>query len=65
MSVRLKRLRADAQLVQRCFAAHPHVRLVEAIGDPPERYRFELKVKGLVIRGGRSSPRTRTCWRCS
>ncbi len=57
MSVRLRRLRADAQLVQRCFAGHPHVRVVEAIGDPPERYRFELHVKGLVIQGEEVVPK--------
>jgi ubiquitin-protein ligase len=49
VSVRLKRLRADAEMVQRAFAAHPRIRVLEATGDPPERYRFELKVGGLVV----------------
>lgn len=57
MSVRLKRLRADAELVQRRFANHPHVRLVEAAGDPPERYRFELRVRGLVVQNDAVVPK--------
>lgn len=59
MSVRLKRLRADAELVQRRFASHPHVRLVEAAGDPPERYRFELLVRGLVVQNDVIVPKDR------
>ena len=48
MSVRLKRLRADAERVHQCFDAHPLIRVVEALGDPPERYRFALAVRGLA-----------------
>lgn len=59
MSVRLKRLRADAELVQRAFASHPRIRLVEAIGDPPERYRFELLVRGRVVVNDEVVPRDR------
>lgn len=49
MSVRLKRLRADAEMVSTRFAAHPRIRIVEALGDPPERYRVEFSVGGLVM----------------
>lgn len=49
MSVRLKRLHADAEMVRTRFAAHPRIRIVEALGDPPERYRFEFNVGGLVM----------------
>ncbi len=59
MSVRLKRLRADAELVQRRFQDHPYVRLVEAAGDPPERYRFELRVRGLVVQNDEIVPKDR------
>jgi hypothetical protein len=45
----MKRLRADEAMVRSAFAEHPVVRLVEALGDPPERYRFELRVGGLVV----------------
>ena len=59
MSVRLKRLRADAELVQRRFENHPNVRLVEAAGDPPERYKFELRVRGLVVQNDEVVPKDR------
>jgi len=49
VSVRLRRLAADHEMVRRHFADHPRIRVVEALGDPPERYRFELRVKGLVL----------------
>lgn len=49
MSVRLKRLRADEQMVRAAFGGEGPIRLVEAAGEPPERYRFELRVSGLVV----------------
>jgi len=49
MSVRDRRLRADHEMVTRLFASHPHIRLHEAIGDPPERYRIEYRIRGLVM----------------
>lgn len=49
MSVRLRRLKADEEMVRRAFAQHPFIRVAEAMGEPPERYRFELKVGGLVV----------------
>jgi ubiquitin-protein ligase len=57
MSVRLKRLRADADMVRSCFAAHPHIRIVDVQGDPPERYRIEFNVRGLVMQGDEVVPK--------
>ena len=47
MTAHLRRLTADYQRVQEAFVSHPHVRLLEVEGSPPERYRFELRVAGL------------------
>ncbi|AGC46690.1 hypothetical protein MYSTI_05411 [Myxococcus stipitatus DSM 14675] len=49
MNVRHKRLVADQRMVQKCFADHPYIRVVETSGEPPERYRLEYRVRGLVI----------------
>lgn len=49
MNVRRRRLLADQRMVERCFANHPHIRVVEALGDPPERYKIEYRLKGLVM----------------
>jgi hypothetical protein len=49
MSVRDRRLRADQEMVTRLFAEHQNVVLREAIGDPPERYRIEYRVSGVVM----------------
>lgn len=48
MQARLRRLNADYELVQRAFANHPFIRLVETEGAPPERYKFALHVDGLA-----------------
>ena len=53
MSVRQRRLEADFALVRACFAGHPHIRLVETEGDPPERYRIEYRLNSLVIQAGK------------
>ena len=50
MTVRDRRLRADQEMVSGLFTDHPFIQLKEAIGDPPERYRIEYRVKGLVMR---------------
>jgi ubiquitin-protein ligase len=36
-------------MVRSRFATHPRIRVVEALGDPPERYRIEFHVRGLVM----------------
>ena len=48
MSLRLRRLAADWQRVSTAFADHPHIRVVQAWGTPPDKYEFELRVRGLV-----------------
>jgi len=51
MKVRLRRLYADHQHVLKVFDNHPHIKLLEAKGDPPERYIFEFLLNGLVEAG--------------
>ncbi len=48
MNVRLKRLYADHQQVTKIFGNHPNIRLIEAIGTPPERYIIEFLLNGLT-----------------
>lgn len=48
MQARLRRLRADLDVVTRAFHEHPFVRVVAMEGDPPEKYTFEIRVRGLV-----------------
>jgi len=57
MSVRLKRLAADFENISRAFQDNPHIRVNEVDGDPPERYKVEFRVQGLVIQDGRVSPK--------
>jgi ubiquitin-protein ligase len=45
--VRLKRLQADHQKLQDYVRRHPRVRLVQADGNPPERYQLRFQVKSL------------------
>ena len=47
MKIRQRRLEADHRDVLAAFANHPHVRLLAAEGNPPERYTFEIGVKGM------------------
>jgi hypothetical protein len=44
-------------MVQTRFATHPRIRVVEALGDPPERYRIELNVRGLVVQNDEIVPK--------
>ena len=53
MSVRQKRLAADFERIGRLFASHPNIRIVETEGDPPERYKVEYTLAGLVIQDGK------------
>jgi ubiquitin-protein ligase len=48
MNVRLRRLYADYKHVLKVFKNHPNIKLLEAKGDPPERYIFEFLLIGLV-----------------
>lgn len=45
--VRLKRLQADHEKLQDYVRRHPRVRLVQADGNPPERYQLCYQVKSL------------------
>src|SRR5687767_1679558 len=49
MQARLRRLRADYERVSAAFAEHPFIRIIGAEGDPPEKYTFELRVRGLKV----------------
>jgi ubiquitin-protein ligase len=46
-TVRLKRLQADHLKLQDYVRRHPRVQLVQADGDPPERYHLRFQVKSL------------------
>jgi ubiquitin-protein ligase len=46
-TVRLKRLQADHLKLQDYVRRHPRVQLVQADGDPPERYQLRFQVKSL------------------
>lgn len=51
MNPRLRRLQADYERVAAAFSSHPHIRLVSAEGNPPEKYVFEFRLDGLVPEG--------------
>jgi ubiquitin-protein ligase len=51
MNPRLRRLQADYQQVMAEFEHHPRVSVIAAEGNPPEKYRIEYKVAGLVPDG--------------
>jgi ubiquitin-protein ligase len=57
MSVRHRRLLADHRMVSTAFADHPYIRVVEAAGDPPERYKIEYRVRGLVVQNEQIVPK--------
>jgi ubiquitin-protein ligase len=59
---RFRRLQADFEQVRRVFENHAAIRLLEATGAPPERYTFELRVRGLVP-ADEGDPRVRTVHR--
>lgn len=56
MGLRDRRLLADAREMQ-CFAGMDlPIRILEAEGEPPERYRLEYRVRSLVIQNDRVQP---------
>jgi len=63
MQARLRRLRADFDRVSVAFADHPFIRVLAVEGDPPEKYTFELKVRGLVASGEEEMPVPKTMHR--
>ena len=46
-TVRLRRLQADYEKLREYVRRQPHVRLIQAEGDPPERYQLEYQITGL------------------
>lgn len=54
MTPRLRRLQADHERVNNAFANNPHIRLIQAEGNPPEKYIFEFALEGLVPQGDES-----------
>ncbi len=48
MNPRIRRLQADLQQMKSVFAAHPHIRITGAEGNPPEKYFVEFQILGLV-----------------
>ena len=50
MSLRLRRLANEEQMLREQFAGHPFVSVRPTGGDPPDRYRVEYRVGGLERR---------------
>ncbi len=44
----MRRLRADHQQMMAVFSNHPRIRVISAVGQPPEKYLVEYQVLGLV-----------------
>jgi predicted Zn finger-like uncharacterized protein len=51
-TVRLRRLKADHAKLREYTRRHPRVRLLQADGDPPERYQLEYRVRSLQLVDG-------------
>lgn len=56
-NVRRRRLHADHVRVLESFTEHAQIRVQSAEGDPPERYRIEYRVQGLVMQNGVPVPK--------
>ena len=48
MNPRIRRLTADYKQMSAAFDQHPYIRITGVQGNPPERYAFQLNVRGLV-----------------
>ncbi len=46
-TIRLRRLQADFEKLQGYLKRQPHVRLIQAEGNPPERYQLEYQIRSL------------------
>jgi ubiquitin-protein ligase len=57
MSVRLTRLYADYEKLQRVLQDHPRIRVRTAEGDPPEHYVVEYRVRSLVQKDDQVVPK--------
>jgi ubiquitin-protein ligase len=49
MSVRLRRLKADYERIRAAFTGDARIRLLDTVGDPPEKYQFEFFVPSLQL----------------
>lgn len=47
LSPRQRRLLADSQMMHQRFSTFPYIHLVEAVGNPPEKYIVDYFVKGI------------------
>ena len=55
-SPRLRRLRADHQLIHDMFTGHPYITVEAVQGNPPEKYLVTYRVRGLRWDSRRSCP---------
>lgn len=51
-TVRLRRLHADHEKLSHYIRLHPRLQLIQAEGNPPERYQIEFQVTGLRQKNG-------------
>jgi predicted Zn finger-like uncharacterized protein len=55
LPMRIRRLMADAEHMNRVFHRFPLIRIVSVEGNPPDRYRVEYNIRG-VARGNNGQP---------
>ncbi|BBO34375.1 ubiquitin-conjugating enzyme E2 [Lacipirellula parvula] len=55
-AVRLRRLKADHERLSEYVRRHPRLKLIQAEGDPPERYQLEMQIKSVRMVGGELQP---------
>lgn len=55
-AVRLRRLKADHERLCEYVRRHPRLKLIQAEGDPPERYQLEMQIKSVRMVGGELQP---------
>jgi ubiquitin-protein ligase len=48
VNLRIRRLQADYKQIAGVFKKHPYIRIIDIQGNPPEKYTFEILVKGLA-----------------
>ncbi len=55
-NVRLRRLNADYQKLKEYARLHPRITLLQAEGDPPERYQLQYRIRSLRSVNGELEP---------
>jgi len=55
-NVRLRRLNADHEKLQEYARLHPRITLLQAEGDPPERYQLQYRIRSLRSINGELEP---------